>query len=114
LVCDRATNVNVRAFKGNGGIDRFCVDQLLNPNTVTFTPAGVWNEDILLDGRVATVSQTPASQELMKRFQKAITKYFTKIRAFYVGPEAHAMLKAGKRLAIGADSPREFDLAPLP
>jgi hypothetical protein len=114
LVCDHATNVNMRAFKGNGAIDRFCVDQLLNPDTVTFTPAGAWNEDILLDGRVATVSQSPTSQELMKLFQKAIKKHFTKIRAFYVGSEAHSMLKAGKRLAIGADSPREFDLAPLP
>ena len=110
LVCTAVTPITVESFKGTGGEDRFCVDQLLNPDTVGMTPAGQWNEEILLHGRVATVSESPASQALMKRFQAAIRKHFVKIKAFYVGPSARKLLESGTRLTIAAQSPREFDL----
>ena len=90
LVYMADTPITVESFKGTKGEDRFCVDQLLNPDTVGFTPAGQWNEEILLHGRVATVSESQASQALMKRFQAAIRKHFVKIRAFYVGPNVLA------------------------
>ena len=32
------------------------------------------------------------------------------MKAFYVGPKALMLLEGGKRLAISAHSPREFDL----
>lgn len=114
LVSSSDLQIAVRPEKTAEGVEFFPVDQLVNPDTVELNPGGIWKADILLEGRVATVSSSPASQELMKLFQKAIKKHFTKIRAFYVGPEAHSMLKAGKRLTIAEQSPREFDLAPLP
>ena len=92
------------------GTDRFSVDQLWNPDTVGFTPSGIWNEDIVLYGRVATVSDSKPAQKLMRRFHSGMKKLFTKMEEYYVGPQALALLKAGKRLAIGAYSPRESDL----
>lgn len=114
LVCEQALPVVVRQINRTDGTERFCVDQLHNPDTVGFTPAGMWNDDILLHGRVATASDSEVSQSLMKLFHTAIKKRFTKIRAFYVGPNAQLMLRAGKRLTIAEQSPREFDLAPIP
>jgi hypothetical protein len=48
----------------------------------------------------------------MKRFYTAIRKRFTKVRAFWVGPEALALLHAGKRLTAATQCPPEFDLRP--
>jgi len=48
----------------------------------------MFGEDIVLHGRVGTASETPASQELMKRFHSVIKKNFTKVKAFFVGPAA--------------------------
>ena len=110
LVCARALPVNIERFTGADGVERFCVDQLHNPDTVGFTPAGVWDDDIILHGRVATASDSEASQVLMKEFHAAIKKQFTKVKAFYVGPNARKLLDAGRRLTIAAQSPREFDL----
>lgn len=110
LVTRREVPVNVRRIKGVGGIQRYCMDHLINPDSVEFTPAGVWNDDIVLNGRVATVSESAISQELMKRFNSAIRKHFTKIKAFWVGPKAFILLNTGKRLAAAAQSPRDFDL----
>jgi hypothetical protein len=57
LVCKSELQIVVRSARVLGQ-ERFFVDQLHNPNTVTFTPAGMWNQDILLAGRVMTVGDT--------------------------------------------------------
>jgi hypothetical protein len=110
LVCQCELDVVVDQFVNDHGVARCCIDQLANPDTVTLTPGGVWSQDVVLYGRVATASESKTSQELMRRFAGAIKKQFTKIKAFYVGPKARELLEAGKRLTIAAQSPREFDL----
>lgn len=112
LVFKRDASINVRRIISGGRVARFALDQLLNPDSVVFTPAGVWNNDVLLHGRVATMSGTPPAQELMRLFYKVLRKQFTKVQAFYVGPEALTWLQAGRRLTISDQSPREFDLMP--
>lgn len=108
LVCKRETPVNLRPVQG----ERVCVDQLANPDSIEFKPGGIWNEDVILHGRIATASDSAISKALMKRFQAAVKKTFSKVKAFYVGPKALALLESGTRLTISAQSPREFDLTP--
>lgn len=87
------------------------LDQLHNPDTIVFQPGGVWKSDILLHGSVSTVPwANDAAKKIRARFQYAIRKHFTNIRGYYVAPAAMEMLKAGKRLTIAVQSPRDFDL----
>ena len=106
--------LTVRRIMGTDGNPRYCMDQLVNPDTVVFRPAGMWSDDILLDGLVGTASSSLIAQGLMKRFNSAINKRFTNVKAYRIGPEALALLKAGKRLTISARSSREFDLTMAP
>jgi hypothetical protein len=114
LVTGCAVPINVRPVKLATGAEHYCIDQLVNPDSVAFTPGGIWDRDIVLCGRVATVSESVLSQELMKRFNSTLRKQFRKIKAFWVGPQAHVLLDAGKRLTISAQSPRSFDLTTVP
>ncbi len=114
LVTEATVPVTIERFEGDNGIQRYCLDQLLNRDTVTFTPAGVWNEDVVLYGRVATVSDSAIAQSLMKRFSSAFRSEFRKVKEFWVGGNARALLAAGKRLTIAEQSPREFDLTATP
>jgi len=109
LVCARETPISLRVLQGGNG-KRVCIDQLANPDTVEFKPGGLWHEDVLLYGRIATASETQASQALMKRFQAALRKAFAKVKVYSVGPKARTLFESGKRLTISAQSPREFDL----
>lgn len=113
LVCKQNQPIELRHFGGSDGRERVSVDQLANPDTVTFTAGGIWSDDIILEGRIATVSESQAAQDLMIRFHSAIKKTFQKVRAFYVGPKALTLLESGKRLTMSAQSSREFDLAPV-
>ncbi|MGC8542068.1 MAG: hypothetical protein ACP5QA_15765 [Phycisphaerae bacterium] len=110
LITGNAVTVGVRTVKGADGIQRYLVDQLLNPDTVTLTPAGMWGEDTLLQGVVGTASDSVGSRELMKAFKSAFGKSFVKVQGRFVGPQAMALLNCGRRLAIAAQSPRDFDL----
>jgi hypothetical protein len=110
LVCEAATEIKPEHFQGNDG-ERVCVDQLMNPDSVIFLPGGEWDNGVVIQGHVGTASDSPISQALMKRFQAAIKKSFTKVKAFYVGPSAMVRLEKGERLTSSARSPREYDLA---
>lgn len=113
LVCEQERSITLQSILGYDGLERICIDQLLNHDTMEFTPAGLWNESLILAGRIATAWDTEHSRALMKRFQAAIKRSFTKVRAYYVGPNAMALWKNGARLTIGVNSSYEFDLAPL-
>ena len=110
LVCDQTTPITPRSLQESG---RVCIDQLFNPDTVVFKPGGIWSEEVLLEGQVGTASDSDESQRLMKRFNSAIKKTFTKVKAFYVGPKALELLERGTRLTMSAHSSHEFDLTPV-
>lgn len=111
LVTRRTTQVAPRHIRDTSGEVRTCIDQLNNPDSVTLTAAGEW-DGIILAGRVATTSSTVLSRSLMNAFSKACRLHFTKVRAFWMGPEALVHFRGGTRCTISALSPPQFDLVP--
>jgi hypothetical protein len=93
----------------NGQI-RFGIDQLVNHDTITFTPAGAWKGEMIIAGACGTVSDSPIAQSLMKLVSKAMKKHFVRIGAYWVGPEALSYLRAGGRLTGAEQSPPIYDL----
>jgi hypothetical protein len=110
LIAKTTASIRVRTLTGSDGGRRYLMDQLLNLDSVTFTPAGMWGDDIILQGTIGTASSSKASMELMKKFQTVFNNSFTKVRGVFIGPQALAMFKAGKRLTHAVQSPAEFDL----
>jgi hypothetical protein len=112
LVARRHTPIVLRSVSEISAGETFRIDQMLNPDTVAIKPGGARGEEVVLHGRVASISDSQPSQSLMGLFLSAFRKHhFQKIKAFWVGPEAFALLKAGKRLTMSVQSPRDFDLA---
>jgi hypothetical protein len=109
LVCHPQTLIISREIQGVCG-NRICIDQLANPDSIEFKPAGIRNDNAMLHGRIGTASDSQFSQFLMKRFEVAIKRSFLKIRAYYVGPNAFRLLASGKRFTISLQSDRIFDL----
>jgi hypothetical protein len=112
LVCEADVPVSMRPVAFHAGGTNYHIDQLSNPDTITFTPGGLWTEEIVLYGRFATVSASfsEPTKRLMSRFRDQIKRHFVRVKAYYVGPNALGLLKAGKRLTIAEQSPHDFDL----
>ncbi|HEU4653050.1 MAG TPA: hypothetical protein VFS47_03640 [Steroidobacteraceae bacterium] len=111
LVADKTLTLLPRNVSHNDGTTSFCLDQLNNPDAAVFTPAGNWGTDTVLYGTMGTASDSPASIKVVKLFERAIKKKFTKIKAYWVGPTAFTLLTQGRRLTIAVQSPRELDLS---
>jgi hypothetical protein len=95
-----------------GGEVRYALDQLKNPQSVSFLPGGIFEKkNVLVCGHIGTASNDPKSVGLYKAFVTAITKGFERIGAYRVGPEAVRLMDEGYRMVtIGVGSPREYDL----
>jgi hypothetical protein len=102
--------VQLRRVKRDDGRTSFIADQLSNPDTITVVPAGKWKDNIIIAGAFGTASESAISQALMRTANAAVKRHFTKVRAFWVGPEALIYLRSGKRLTIAEQSPSVLDL----
>ena len=111
LVTPHQASVVSREIRRDDGSLIFAVDQRENPESVVFAHGGRFGEDILLHGRVSTASRTPGALKLQRAFESAIRKQFVRIRAFYVGKAAEALLDNGFRLTMAAQSPAQYDLS---
>ena len=111
LVTPEGMRIASREIELRAGGIRYAVDQLINPISITFTHGGFYAPGILLFGRVATCSDHPDAARLYRAFASSIGKVFSRVQMFYVGPQALELLKKGCRLTIGANSPRDYDLA---
>lgn len=111
LVADKDLKIAVgRVPQWDGGLMYF-VDQQANPETITMTPAGCWGDSLVIAGVLGTASNSKASQSLMRLTAASIKKSFTRVHAYWVGPAALSLLRAGHRLTIAEQSHSEFDLA---
>ena len=110
LIMEADSRVRVETITMLDGDDRFDADQRLNPDSIVFHPGGEWTDQALISGSFTTISKSPISQSLMRVVHIGIKKHFTRVKAFWVGPEALAALRGGRRLTYAIQSPPRFDL----
>jgi hypothetical protein len=111
LVTLEGATVHVREVPQQSGGIRYAIDQFINPDSITFSHGGFFSPEILLYGRVGTVSDSAVAKKMFRAFSSPIAKEFERVKAFWVGPQANELLRKGCRLTMGANSPKEYDLA---
>ena len=112
LVLPTTVPVQPRPIHLQAGGTRVAIDQLINPKSVAFRPGGEWDGgNVIIEGDLGTISDDPSSAELWSAFAKPIKKGWKRVKAYYVGPEALAVLRAGGRLTASVRSPELYDLA---
>jgi hypothetical protein len=112
LVLPANVRVQPRPIHLQAGGTRVAIDQLINPKSVTFRAGGEWDGgSAIIAGDLGTISDDPMSVELWSAFAKPIKKVWKRVKAYYVGPEALAVLRRGGRLTASVKSPQMYDLA---
>ena len=113
LISKKPTSLYIREVPQRRGEMKFAVDQMNNPKSIELKMGGIYKEkeNVIIAGRVATISEDSDSTELFKLLSTKIKKEFKKIGTFYVGNSAEHKLKEGWRLVTNEKSPKEYDLA---
>lgn len=109
LALESADKVIVRTVLQLNGDKKHAIDQLENPGSIILQVGGMDN-DRLVAGQIGTVRTEQAAKDLYAVFLREIKKQFSKIKSYYVGPEAVRLLDAGRRLSPTSKSPPEYDL----
>jgi len=109
LLLDKEEKVNYESRR-IGERDKFAVYEGINPEGIELTPGGIYQDGILLSGRLATMGLTKRSNQLYRLFASRIKKQFVRLGAYYVGAAAYAHLEQGWRLTDAVQSPARFDL----
>ena len=112
LVLHRGAKLHECEFLGKRGEKRWSLDNGGNDKSTVLTMGGLWRTGTLLPGLMDTLHATPAAQQLMLWFRSALRQEdFTRVQSWWLGREALALLRAGRRLTTTAEqSPPEFDL----
>jgi hypothetical protein len=110
LVALQGTAVQVETIYPRTGGVNFSIGQDLNKDTVTLSPGGMYGQDALLYGSIATISESEASFNLYDFMVEPYLARFTQVNEFFLGPEAFDLWKSGVRLTTLATSPTKFDL----
>jgi hypothetical protein len=110
LILDRSESVSVRAIPQRDGGYRYSIDQLENPDSVSLHTGGRV-ADRLVAGQLGTATNEQKSDKIYSVLKNLIERKFTKIKSYYVGPEALGLLEDGIRLTPTHKSPKEYDLA---
>ncbi len=113
LIIKKTLSLNIDEVPQRTGGMKFAVDQGNNPKSIELKIGGIYKEkeNVIVAGRVATISEDSDSIELYKLLSTKIKKEYKKIGAFYVGKSAEQKLREGWRLVTNEKSPREYDLA---
>ena len=113
LVMPKDTSLDIQEYPQRVGGIGYGVDQAGNPQSIVLKLGGIYREkeDILVGGRIGTISESKFSLDIFKLFTSLVRKEFKRIGSFYVGKSAEEKLKAGWRLVTDENSPKEYDLA---
>jgi hypothetical protein len=65
---------------------------------------------MIVPGKIGIAHQTPISKGLFGAFAKLLTRDFSKVKSYYVGPEAYALWQNGTRLGFSVKASAEIDL----
>lgn len=112
FVIPKSNILSIRDIPQRKGGIKYAVDGNINKDNIEFKPCGIYTgkENIIVAGRIATISETAFSQQLYKEFATKIKKNFSKIEEFYVGKEAEQKLRSGWRLVTNEKLAAGFDL----
>lgn len=105
------TNIEIRSVEQRNGSRMNLIDQQMNPDTVAIKAGGTFGSNVIVAGQIGTISESEWSLRAYSAFEKEICKQFKKVKSYYVGDQAHKLLRDGWRLTANVRAPEEYDLS---
>jgi hypothetical protein len=102
--------VSYKVRQSDGSI-LYSIDQLGNPKSLSMMLGRQFQEkSSLLSSQVGTCSSNRDSLYLYKIFEGTIFQHFTKVKSYYLGPEALSLFNQGFRLCCTLKASKIYDL----
>ena len=110
LVTKKNHSIRFDKVSRNDGSTVFLVHQRNNPDSIIISPGGLYEDNCIIAGNIATISGSNVSMKLYSNYVKQFKKNFTCIHQFWIGEQAKKILHNGGRLTTGINRPLLYDL----
>jgi hypothetical protein len=112
LVLAKEAPVHFRTVHLNTGEVRYVSDHGNNPDSVVFSPGGVYvgGEKAIIQGEISKLSKLPASTLVFKTMLAHVRKNFKVVKAYRLGREAEMLAAEGYRLTSDTRGNPNYDL----
>jgi hypothetical protein len=109
LASRRGDQLRVRKVEPSSGHPWYAFDQVENPDAVMLY-FGSQTGTVLTPGSVSTLGGSSEAVSLFKLISKHFKKKCRRVKSYWVGPEALALLRSGWRLTVNETASRTYDL----
>lgn len=91
---------------------KYFVDQGSNVDSIALWPGGLYRDNFLIAGEIATISNSEKSKHLFKVFSKVMKKNFQKISKtrYYVSPGVNEVKNKVRLITVSVKQPVAYDL----
>lgn len=111
LVLEWNDILNIREVKQTSGGMKYCVDQMVNENSIVIWPGGTYKDKYLICGHMGTIHKTLKSKNLFNIFQKAIKKECSKkVARYFIGNEAIKQCEQMRFITMNVNQSEEYDI----
>lgn len=114
LIMSRSERLRTRKVRQRRGKPKYTFGESDNPSGVTLSLGGMYRNEALIAGSLATLGLTPTAQSLFREFSAEVLP-FGKIDGYWVGPQARLLGRQGLpllKMGIRAAEGYEFKLPP--
>jgi hypothetical protein len=110
LVMPATSKFTLEVYTIRSGRTVHSVSPLNNPDSVVFTPAGLYSDWCIVGGEIDIDLPKPTGFDLFGALAQAVRGAFTRVGTCYVGPQAYQLGESGIRLVLGTRAVPESDL----
>ena len=110
LVMPATSKFTLEVYTIRSGRTVHSVSPLNNPDSVVFTPAGLYSDWCIVAGEINIDLPKPSGFDLFGALARAVRGEFTRVGTCYVGPQAYHLGESGVRLVLGTRAVPESDL----
>lgn len=110
FILPNGTRVKMRAVPQRKGGNLYSADQGDNDVCVIFCPGGIYRNECLISGRLASTGESIEAAEFFSQTSTLLLDRFQRVKHYLVGPEAMGLLESGFRLTSHHQRSRLDDL----
>lgn len=110
FIVPKDTSIRMRPIPQSDGSVRYSVGQGDNRVCVFFCPGGIFHNECLISGLVASMGESKETKDFFSHISSALLDGFQQVKEYHVGPAAMQLLNSGFRLTNNHRKPLIDDL----
>lgn len=110
LLMKHTDDISIREKTILNGEKRYFIDQRENEQSVVMWPGGLYFNEAIICGHIASIYQNEFEKIFFRTARKAFGKYCLTFEKYYIGKDAYSLKGKIRYVTMNINEPKEYDL----